>query len=303
MKVPNFIIIGAGRAGTTSLYHYLKQHPQVFMTPIKEPNFFAIDEEDRLDDLTLKFGREKIFPIKHINEYESLFQGVTKEKAAGEASPRYFWGSGCPARIKYHNPDIKLIAILRQPVERAYSDYLRYVQLGLETRPFTQAINIDSLQRRNMDHINLGFYLYTGFYYMHLKRYLAHFQRDQIAVYLFDDFERDALGVLRNIFQFLEVDDKFRADVSIKYNASGIPKYKLIDSALRSNYLTSQAKMYIPRGLLSIPYRLLINAKSRNLVKPALDPKLGKKLNSIYEEDVLRAQELIQRDLSTWMVM
>ena len=125
MIMPNFLLIGAAKAGTSSLYGYLKQHPQIYMSPIKEPRFFALEGE------TLNFNG----PTRGINQtsintleaYSQLFQKVTTEKAIGEASTIYLSSPKAPERIKHYLPDVKLIAILRDPSERAFSSYMHLV--------------------------------------------------------------------------------------------------------------------------------------------------------------------------------
>lgn len=128
MTLPNFLIIGAAKAGTTSLYHYLAQHPQIYMSPIKEPNFFALEERcvdfrGPGDHLYIKQ-----FSVTELERYRSLFQGVTHEQAVGEASPLYLYSPVAPARSHRYVPEMKLIAILRHPVDRAYSAFLHLLR-------------------------------------------------------------------------------------------------------------------------------------------------------------------------------
>src|SRR5580765_3646808 len=121
MTLPNFLIIGAGKSGTTALYEYLKQHPQVYMSPVKEPRFFAFEGE------SVNFGgpwgerlNPEVMAFNSIASYSALFEDVEDETAIGEASPIYLWAAKAAARIHRRVPDARLIAILRDPVERAY---------------------------------------------------------------------------------------------------------------------------------------------------------------------------------------
>ena len=129
MTMPNFLIIGAMRAGTTSLYHYLKQHPQVYMSPVKEPRFFALEGE-KPDPGRPTDERLMNHSITDIEAYRALFQAVSKETAIGEASPLYLYSPKAPERIRHYIPDAKLIAVLRDPVERAYSHFLDIFMTG-----------------------------------------------------------------------------------------------------------------------------------------------------------------------------
>ena len=141
MVMPNFLVIGAAKAGTTSVYEYLKQHPQIWMSPLKETNFFALEGE------TLNFrgpgDQDYInrFSITKIEDYLNLFQGVSNQVAIGEVSPLYLYSLKAPERIRHYTPDTKIIIILRNPVDRAYSSFLHLIRDGREQiRNFAQAL-------------------------------------------------------------------------------------------------------------------------------------------------------------------
>jgi hypothetical protein len=294
ITMPNFLIIGAGRAGTTSLYHYLNQHPQVYMSPIKETNFFAYESEDQ-DRL-----KRNSFPITSIEAYRVLFQGVTNEKAIGEASPRYISSPVAAQRIKYYIPHAKLIAILRNPVERAYSSYLMHTRDGRETRTFPQAIREEELGMADKLLYGQRHYVYLGFYYTQLVRYFNLFDRTQIAVYLFDDLKADATGVLKDIFRFLDVDE-FVLDMSIRYNVSGIPANKILKPLLGRSQTTYTLRRIFPVWLRQTALNFWEAWRSRRLIKPPLSTEVRGKLIAVYREDILQLQDLIQRDLSKWL--
>ncbi len=124
MNKPNFLIIGALKAGTTSLFNYLMQHPQIYMSPVKEPKFFALVGE-YLDPKKREILGKCVVDIE---EYRALFDNVTTEKAIGEASAIYLSSRRAPGRIQHYILNVKLIAILRDPVERAYSHFLHNVR-------------------------------------------------------------------------------------------------------------------------------------------------------------------------------
>ncbi len=161
MPTPNFFVIGAARSGTTSLYHYLKQHPQIYISPVKEPRFFAFKGvADNLDSYYEPSGSDIVKEsITSFEAYCALFQGVSCEKAIGEASPLYLWSSKACENIHQTIPDAKLIAILRDPVERAFSHFL----LNKESNCFAQAVQDELSHVRDgwfsgWRHIARGFY-------------------------------------------------------------------------------------------------------------------------------------------------
>ena len=142
-KKPTFIIIGAMKAATTSLYTYLKQHPDIFMTSVKEPMFFNNFKKDQ--NYLIKGKKTK--KVTTLKQYYNLFNAVKSEIAIGEASPAYIYNSDCPRLIKSHLPKIKIIAILRQPVERAYSNYLHVQKSGREIiHDFEEAFNAEKIR-------------------------------------------------------------------------------------------------------------------------------------------------------------
>lgn len=132
MRLPNFLIIGAAKSGTSSLYRYLMEHPQVFMSPVKEPNFFALEGEQI--DFSNPAMAEQVLPklATDLDAYRTLFQDVQHEQAIGEASSWYLHSTRAPVRIRRHIPEAKLIAILRNPAQRAYSGYRMNVRDGWE---------------------------------------------------------------------------------------------------------------------------------------------------------------------------
>jgi hypothetical protein len=302
MTLPNFIIIGAGRSGTTSLYHYLKQHPQVFMSSIKETNFFTYDGAELKSSLSNEFGKSNMFPIRTFEQYCALFSSARDEQAIGEASPLYLYSQQAAEGIRRRIPDAKLIAILRDPVERAYSSYLKYVREGVENRGFEEAIRDERMGVNRLSPSGQWHYVTVGFYHQHLTHYLKYFDWSQIALYLFDDLKNDTAEVLRCIFRFLGVDDDFVPDISVRYNVSGIPRNRVLHMLLRKSPVTAGLKKYLPFWIRGPGYKYVMALQTRNLIQPALRPEVRHELGSVYRDDVLRLQELIQRDLSEWLM-
>lgn len=297
MTMPNFLIIGAMKAGTTALYTYLEQHPQVYMSPIKEPNFFAFEGE-RMSFLAPQ-DQEGInrTSVTDIEAYQALFKGVTNEKAIGEASHWYLYSPKAPGRIHHHIPRAKLITVLRDPVERAYSQFLHFVRDGQEPlTDFARALQEEETRIRN--NWAFGRYASRGFYHAQLKRYFDTFDRSQMKVYLYEDLTTDPVGVLRDIFQFLGVDEAFVPEMSIKPNVSGVPKNRALHALItKPQRIKAFLKPRLPATLL----RFASDLRDRNLAKPQLAPEVRRQMIETYREDILQLQELIDRDLSNWL--
>jgi hypothetical protein len=290
MTMPNFLIIGAMKSGTTALYYYLEQHPEIYMSPVKEPNFFSSQEQENAADT-----------VTHIGTYQHLFRGVSGEKAIGEASHSYLYEPRAAAEIRRYVPEVKLIAILRNPIDRAYSHFLHMVRSGTEPLDdFAQALREEAgihNERIFQDYIG------RGLYYDQLRRYFGTFPREQVRVYLYEDLSGAPISTVQDAFRFLKVDDSFVPDVSLRRNVSGHPRYKTLDRLLRSqSWIKHVAKIYLPARLRWRFSRAFDDLKTRNLIEPPpVQSEVRRQLIRVYREDILNVQELIHRDLSGWL--
>jgi hypothetical protein len=295
--MPNFLVIGAARSGTTSLHHYMRVHPEIFMSPVKEPNFFAFEGE-RFDVRHEAPGWRhwSRHSTPNPEEYRALFRDVKAEKAIGEASPSYMRSPGAAERIRRALPDARLIAILRDPAERAYANYMGRLRDGTERTPDPHDAIMDALGGRGPDW-RREVYIDLGLYHERLRPFYERFDRDRIRVVLFDDFVRDRHGVLRELFSFLGVDPAFEPDTSIVYNSSG----RIVNPLLRfawthSNVLRARVQPWLPRPVREAGWALI----QRNLSRPPLPPDLRAALVERYRADILELERLLDRDLSRW---
>jgi hypothetical protein len=289
MKPPNFLIIGETKAGTSSLHAYLRQHPQVYMPSLKETRFFAFDNANpqHLENVP------RIWPITTWEDYLKLFEGVTHERAIGEASPNYFGSRNAVIRIHEHLPHAKLIVSLRNPADRLYSEYCMACRDGTEKRPFIQAFREDKTK----------WWIISSFPYENLKRYYELFSKSQLKWILFDDLKTDRAAVVRELFEFLQVDTSFTPDVSGIHNKGGIPSNKFLHrayQALRHNQRIMRIlKTCLPKSLAASAKTL----EQRNLKKvQPLDPAVRNEIIDYYREDIEKLQDLLGRDLSPWLI-
>ena len=291
MTMPNFLIIGAMKSGTTALYYYLEQHPEIYMSPVKEPNFFSSQEQENAADA-----------VTNIGTYQHLFRGGSGKKALGEASHSYLYEPRAAAEIRRYVPEAKLIAILRNPIDRAYSHFLHMVRSGTEPLDdFAQALREEEVgihnERTSQDYIG------RGLYYDQLKRYFGIFPQEQVRVYLYEDLSGAPISTVQDAFRFLKVDDSFVPDVSLRRNVSGDPKYKTLDGLLRrQSRIKHAAKIYLPARMRWRLSKTFDDLKTRNLAEPPpVQSKVRRQLIGVYREDILKVQELIHRDLSGWL--
>ena len=283
MRLPNFIVGGALKAGTTSLNYYFKQHPDVYMCAMKEPRYFAY-ETDNPDHVA---GRGLRFPIKTLEEYTALFADVGPQRAVGEVSPHYLISPVAPQRIRETIPDVKLIFSLRDPVKRAYSIYWHDVRLGTENRPVEEALT------------EREYAVTHGLYHAWLSNWYERFPAERIKVILFDDLQRDALATFGELCRFLGIDDAFRPDLTVRNRGGAMKNQGLgrLFERVKTHPLRQAIDPLVPERLRS----LLMDARNRNFEEPPpMPPALARRLHDFYRDDIARLEEFLGRDLSAW---
>lgn len=301
MTMPNFLIIGAAKSGTSALYQYLRQHPDVFMSPRKETHFFAFENRD---PNTNGIGDTIPDAITHIEDYRALFSQVTTEKAIGEASPTYIYIPYAAERIKYHIPNARMIILLRNPVDRAYSAYMHLVRDGRESiSNFAEALEQESYRIAN----NWGpiwHYKAGGLYYKQVRYYFDMFDLSQFKIYLHEDLNNQPKTVLQDSFQFIGVDDQWEPDVSFRVNVSGKPKNKLLQQTMHYFFLQPNPVRFASRKFIPeiMRWRFTSAMRNRNLEKTGVPEQFRLNLIDYFREDIIQLQELIKRDLSAWLV-
>lgn len=303
MTLPNFILLGAAKSGTSSVWDYLKQHPQIFMSNPKEPNFFVF-EGVKLPPFSGPESPEVLLKRLYQNtitdseSYQALFDKVSGEMAIGEASVRYLYFPQAPENIKKYIPDVKMIIMLRNPVDRLYSHYVMNIRHLLEPLSLEKAIEQEEERINN----NWGWdwhYTKVGMYSQQIKRYLNYFEPEQLKILFYDDFRENPVGVMTEIYQFLGVDDSFVLNIQRRKNEGYLPKNKLVHKFLfTSNPLKSFLEKILPRSLYK---KLIENLKKWNSRPiPPLPIALRKSLNEVFREDITELQKIVNRELS-WL--
>lgn len=299
MTLPNFIIIGAPKCGTTSLASYLSTHPDVFFSPWKEPNYFALTGHQLPHNGPA--SPEVIYSMIYLHcatefgQYRSLFDGATGQKAIGEASVRYLYYPESAPRIKETLPDVRMIAILREPVSRLYSHYCMMRQFQLE--PLEVADAIAAEQSRIAD--NWGWdwhYTAIGRYADQVQRYYDLFGRDQLKVILYDDFVARPLEVYREVCQHIGIDDSMVPDMSGRGKVAYQPKNLTIDRWLQwPNKTRDRIRRIVPNRI----YRQGISAirKLNRGHVPKLDPSLRAELAQLFRQDNDRLEAVLGRKI------
>lgn len=282
MPLPNFFVIGAARSGTTALHATLAQHPDIFMSPNKEPYFFAFEGQPPPAPQGPPHGGI----VWQSHKYLALFKDVSGERAIGESSIIYLSSSVAARRIRRNVPEAKIAALLRNPVERAYSQYCLMVWYGFERAPTFEAALAEEPAR-----VAAGWwptYLYTtyGLYHRALIPWFELFPRERIRIYLYEDWRQSPQATLRDLFGFLGVDPDFEPQLR-DINAARIPRSRIVHRLARGLGIRQLERF----------------ARQHHLIAPPpMRSDTRRMLLARCRDDIICLQDLIGRDLSGWLV-
>jgi Sulfotransferase domain len=296
-SLPDFLILGAPKAGTTAIYHALKQHPGVFMPKQKELRFFAFDGKkiEKGDPVNRKV-------VTDIDTYRGHFSDAEGSQIKGEASPGYLSSEEAPGRIRSTVPEARLIAILRNPVERAFSHFLFAVQQGYEPpdAKFLQALRDPYVDYRGFRRRRP--YVIDGLYGRSLSRYLQLFGREQLHLIRYEELEASPQRVLHELYLFLELDTAGTesgesAELTQGYAASGMPRNALLHTVLKSRPVSRSLKLMFGASKGEGHRAALVG---KNLYKPALTEDEWMQARELFQADIEVLEDLICWDCGAW---
>ena len=288
-KFPNFFIVGAPKAGTTSLYYYLQRHPEVFMSSIKEPNFFSYDETVRQN----LYHKEK--GVGTMEEYLKLFASANgRHKAVGEASVSYLFYPSVPGKIKEMVPDAKIIMSLRNPVDRAFSHYYMEHKLGYVNTPMEDIL----YKKSNHRNASLWYqqYIELGLYTEQVKRYLDVFGKDNVRIFIYDELSENIEGMILNVFDFLGIDKTHIPELEGKYNTYSTPRNSFFHAIYAQKNLRTLARKIIPAEKVESVKKFFLTRKK----KPSKHDDTVTRMIEIYKPDIMKLEKLLNKNLSHW---
>lgn len=310
--LPDFLLVGAAKSATTSLYHYLSQHPGVRMTSLKENWFFSfLDNPPR-------YASPGVLShvVSSVEEYVKLFAGAGPGQKLGDASPSYLYtyrDTIRHIRSLYPPPQrdaLRIVISLREPVSRTFSQYWTFRRVANEPLSFDAATEESVIRQRLRDNWNI-FYDYTGFgrYYEQVKAYLDAFGRDRVLIVLYEDIQKDPVAVCQKIFAFIGVDPGFVPDAGVRHNdLTGDPRFKWLLRVLKSKNpvkraITAGLKRFLVACFPEEPTRRVVDNFARRVFKHQrrdMAPQTRARLARAFADDVRRLETLIGRDLSHW---
>jgi hypothetical protein len=302
-KKPNFLIVGAAKSGSTSLYQYLNQHPEVFMPVNKEPNYFVADYQKKMSKDCPSYDIDMKRMVFEKDDYYNLFNEVKpNHKAIGEASVTYLFKPNVAIpKIKKELGDPKILIILRNPIKRAFSHYSYACELGLEKLSFDEAISIENKRLKNNWSSTFA-YINQGMFYNQIKSYKEAFSN--VYVLVLDDFVENKQLELEKVYKFLGIDSSFKNFFDESFNVSGVPKIKFLHKYLvQDNSLKSKIKsLFI--NVLSEKFLRKIARKARRLnqgKKMIATVENNQNLKLIYKKDINYLSNLLNKDLTFWL--
>jgi hypothetical protein len=305
LRVPDFLVVGAARSGTTTLCSLLARHPRIFFPAEKEPMFFSVYGQE-WSYIDIRTAREVDYVVEDLDDYLRLFEWAGPDQLIGEGSTWYLYL--CQATIENirkiygdKSTALRILILLRNPVERAWSHYWLKRRNGAEHLVFEEAIEPRVIKERQEKRYVLGFdYIGFGKYYLQVKAYQEAFER--VKVLLFEDIAKDPSPEMLQVFEFLGLEPVDVSNKVKRLNVAGSPKNRF--------YALLKKLIYQPNPLKSflkdlVPRRMRANWK-HNLGEVLLQHEpmpndLRKKLAEAYREDIFALSKLIERDLSHWL--
>lgn len=296
-SLPNFIVIGAPKSGTTSLYNYLKQHPDIYLPDQKELHYFAYKN---LKENSNGPGDKKF--LTHVcstrQEYKKHYLSVNTESAIGEVSPSYLYYSDVSDRIFSELGHVKIIILLRNPVQKAYSQYIHLVSEKRETLLFYDALMAEQ-SRIDSGWLDIWRYAESTLYTERINKFISVFGKDKVKILLFDELVSRPDEFMRDLFEFLQVDNNFYCDTTRSFNQSRIPKLKILhDLMKRPNSVKTVIKKIVPETIRFTVLEALMNLNTRK--KPVMNSRSREYLREYFSADVKNLQQLLGRDLQ-WL--
>lgn len=292
VRLPNFVVIGAPKSGTTSLFFYMKQHKNVYLPVRKELHYFSYPDlvkqaEGPGDRNTL----ENLCSDR--SAYEAHYADVRDQTVVGDVSPSYLYFSQAADRIKNEIGDVKIMALLRNPLEKSFSQYSHLKRDGRETLSFYDAL-MKGEQRAEADWSDFWRYAESSLYTDKLKHYLSVFSEDRVKIMLYDDLVADPDKFMLEVFTFLGIDPSVKTDTSTIYNRSGKPKSKHIaEFFAKPNSVKSLVKKIVPEQ-----FRITVRLKILDMNtagKGTMDEPSKKYLKEYFAKDVDALESLLGR--------
>ena len=302
-NAPDFLCVGAPKAGTTALCTYLSQHPDIFMPISKEPRYFVREYYRNLSIDDPRYLRSKSTVVYTEDDYRKLFDTNIKHQGEGSVQYLYLHEYAIP-EIKKYAGDPKIIIMLRNPLQRALSSYMRAIRDGFESKSFLDSLLDEDYKISN--NWSLGhFHMNLGLYYKPVKAYLENFSN--VKVLFYEDYCKDPEDTIRSIYTFLGVDNSYKPNLSVRYNESGVPRARLfhnflINPSKSRSGITRVLRKVLPEKNIKVIKEIIMSLNLNKKKYDVSDEELNFLL-SMLEDEVKKLSHLLKRDLDHWLTM
>jgi hypothetical protein len=284
---PDFFVAGAAKAGTTSLHRYLDEHPQIRMYPEKENRFFeSVLREAEAENTVAEAERR----------YLDRVPDLGPDQVLGDTDPMYLWRPRARERIHARNPEARIVIVLRDPVERAFSWWLMARREGWGVPPIEELVDEELDRIENGHDPEFPVFLPVGCYAEHVEGHLETFGEDQVGLVDFADVKQDTLAALEEIADFVGVDPAGMAEVDHEtvHNPYGVPRNIVADWLKDSELVARLARRLVPEGLrIWLGDHVLVEKTD----KPELPDEARRKLEAFYADEVAELEDLLGREI------
>lgn len=311
--VPDVFLVGAAKAGTTSIYNYFKKHPDIFVSPIKEPNFFSTDiltenfsaiykkntfldvdnyfSQNELPDIQLSF-------VRKAEQYERLFEKASNGQLKAECSTSYLYSKMAAKEIFNVNPDAKILIVLRNPVDRCVSHYQMALRYGHTSLPLMKAINKDLAAKKKGWGIS-ELFVDLSMYTEQLERYLTVFPFEQIKILFYEDLKRNTVQFYQELSLFLGIAFMEDYEMDLRHNAGRMPRFAFLNRIFAATGGKNILKKLFPERTLNWVKSIFFTPTSDiNLSTSELEF-----LKKLFSNDVDKLSKLLQIDLrKKWQI-
>lgn len=273
-RLPNFIIAGAKKSGTTTIFEVLKNHPDVYLPKCKEIHFFDRTESYR----------------KGLENYRKFFKNVRNEKIIMDITPNYMYKSYVPERLSKTLPNVILIFVLRNPIKRAYSNYWDNVRDQTEKLPFSEAVKQNSV------------YVEKSLYYKHISNFLNYFDKKNISIFLSEQLFKHPDIFYDNLCSLLRIKFEKLKDINVVRNYARVPKWRSLHKVFISQSpLLKKLRKVLPSYAKNVLKLISENVNMNRIQYPDIDQKTREYLIELFRDDILNLSKLFDLDIDYWL--
>jgi len=297
VNLPDFLLAGSAKCGTTTIIQYLQRQNSEFLPELKEPSYLSFGNE-KTHYTDARFNSKVIWKT---DEYISLFQKATDSQIIGDASTSYLYTAektihNISSLYKEKASDLKVIVVLRNPIDRAFSHYTHLIRNGIENLEFSEAITAENIELRSkemwgFDYTGYGLY---GEQLVLFKKFFKH-----ILVIDFEELSEPNI-LMQKIYEFLEIKNPQIVTETISANPSGIPKNRLVTSLIRSKRFKKIIKSLAPKSSLPLFQKMKDGLLKKSVVKPKMREQDKQYLHEFFKRDIEQLERILNRNLNSW---